>query len=326
MVSLFNRIRGRAESGVHDFDATPFSSLASSGIEKGRRIKDQVVQTLQQIRSTSTDAVLNIGQLVAKIVEIATKDNDEIRGTLDQIVGEQQENAESQASVTEIIREQSELVTEFVADTKGFFRDQVAFTDQAVDGFDRITTCADSVSRLMSRSFMLALNMRIEASRLGDEGSAFAVIADEMKKFAADVRDANEEIKTVMEELARTMPRMQEQTAEMDVRVGQFSERFEGRLEHVQEHTQNIAASMQATLDTAEQRNNEIVKYSQDALSELQFQDPMAQTLARVEYEVEKMQTLLETGDCEETSLADLSETVGNDGTEFRESGEVELF
>ena len=57
----------------------------------------------------------------------------------------------------------------------------------AVQALEKINACADSVSNLTGRSVMLALNIRIEASRMGEHGEAIAVVGGEMKNFANDV-------------------------------------------------------------------------------------------------------------------------------------------
>lgn len=289
----------------------------------GHAIAHRVVSELDRVRDTTENAALAIGELLNNIVEEATRENHEVCDTLERIVGSADGTESEDASVTQVIREQSQLVAGFVGDTKSFFHRQVEFAEAAVAACEKITACADAVSGLMSKSLILALNMRIEASRLGSQAHAFNAIGEEMKTFAMDVRSANEEIVQVMDSLVKTLPQMREETASMETRVGDFSRELQDRLTHVEQHTQTLAGSLQANLDHAEERNRQIVEYSHATLSELQFQDPVAQCLTRLTVDVRNLESLITTGTCDER-LA--QQDNGECEEEARQAGVVELF
>ena len=112
----------------------------------------------------------------------------------------------------------------------------------------------------------------------------------------------------------------------MDARMTHFAEHIGGELQSVEQQTKALAACMQSALDRTDARNSDILQLSQSTLSTLQFQDPAAQTLRRMEHEVTKMQSLIARGDCQDISLAEIEDDVGEDGSGERETGEVELF
>ncbi len=74
------------------------------------------------------------------------------------------------------------------------------------------------------------------------------------------------------------------------------------------QHTESQTRSLHVTLDGATGRNQELIKCSQTALSELQFQYPLSQSLRQTEIEVNKLQRLIETGSYEEAEDDQLNE------------------
>ena len=105
-----------------------------------------------------------------------------------------------------------------------------------------------------------------------------------------------------------------------------FSHHIDQRISDVQSQTQELADCMQSSLDNTTARNEAIVGYTQKVLSALQYQDPTAQTLRRVEHDINKLQSLLDNGSCEDVSLFEIEEDVGDDGSRLREAGAIELF
>lgn len=112
----------------------------------------------------------------------------------------------------------------------------------------------------------------------------------------------------------------------MDRQVTEFSERLELQMAEVERQTDTLAGSLQTALDDAAQRNNDILRRSQATLSEMQFQDPMARELQRAEHDVGKLRQLVLASECDDVSLAVLKDDVGDDGSDQRPTGDVDLF
>jgi methyl-accepting chemotaxis protein len=294
-------------------------------ITVGERISARIVDSMQGIRTTTESAVLAIGQQLNEIVRVATQDNNAVR---DMFGGDQHGDAsgrQGDLTITTAIETQLQTVGRFIDETRDFFKQQLAFAKAAGEACDKIASCASGVTDLMTMSHLLALNMQIESARL-KEGRAISAIGEEMKEFSVQVRKSNEAIKTALQTLTDSIPRIHSETAAMDERTASFSESLSSQMTDVKRHTTHLAGALQTMMQRAEQRNNDVVKASLATLSELQFQDPMSQKLQQAEFDVEKLQQLIVGRECEDVCLADIDPAVGNDGTLMREAGEVDLF
>jgi len=299
-----------------------------SVLEVGARISTRVVKSLESIRTETESAVLAIGHQLNEVVRIATHDNDVVQSMFGGMTddGGVDSPGDGGLSITRAIDTQLRTVDSYVGETRQFFTEQLAFARSAGEACDRIADCAKGVSELMKMSHLLALSMQIESSRLGVEGRAISAIGEEMKKFSLQVRTANDAIGVALQSLTSSIPVILKQTTTMDERTSQFSTELGSQVSDVKQHTAHLTDSLQSVLERAMQRNDQMVKASLATLSELQFQDPMSQKLQQAEFDVGKLQQLIEVRECDDVCLADIDPVVGHDGSLVRETGMVELF
>jgi hypothetical protein len=302
--------------------------MTENATDVGERISSRIVESMKSIRDTTESAVLEIGRQLGEIVRIAKDDNDAVQSMFGGAVaeGQGQASADGGLSITRAIDKQLWTVDGYVAESRTFLTRQLEFAQAAGEACDRIADCARGVSALMKRSHLLALNMQIESSRLGIEGRPISAIGEEMKSFSLQVRTANEAIGTALQSLTSSIPVILAHTQKMEQRTGGFSTELGAQVAEVKRHTGQLTNSLQSVLERSKQRNDLVVKASLATLSELQFQDPMAQKLKQAEFDVGKLQQLIVARNCDDVNLADIDPVVGHDGSAVRETGEVELF
>lgn len=303
-------------------------AATNPAVEIGREISGRICRSLQDAREKTEDAVIAVCEHVAKLVEIARQGNEEAEDTLHTIVGPGagvRTDAE-ETSIAEVVHTQAESVNSFVADTREFFNEQIAIGDAASKSCQEMQLCVAQVVKLVFSSEILAYNIQIESARLGDDGRAFSVLGDEMVRFSSKVRDANIAIQSSLKLVTETMRQFQEQSKAMDLRLDAFTEQLRRKMVDVQTRTSKLTHSLHLTLERITHRNQEVIACSHDALSELQFQDPLAQSLMRTEMEVERLTHLIEAGTCDSIAYSELNPRIGNDGSQDREPGFVELF
>ena len=286
---------------------------------------------MQGMRQSTEQAALRIGDLLKDIVNVATTGNNEVKESLSRFVksgSHSSSTAQSDsATISETIQRQSELISGLVSAIQECFDHQLVLSQSASSASQKVSEAAEFTDKLMARSRMLALNVRIEANRLGgEEGSAFATLAEEMKNFSDDVADANGTILESISSFSEQMPALEAETKAIGQTLSDFRQTFDQEMETVRQDTDSVCQLLEEVLAKTEARNSEIVSHSHATLSHLQFQDPVSQGLQRAEHDINKFLAILEGQEVDDSSLADIVDDVGHDGTEVAEAGEVMMF
>ncbi len=126
----------------------------------------------------------------------------EIEATTEQLKNFAAEVATASEQVTassEEVRSASEQVTESIQEiSDGAERQNDSLHQEEVAQIDELL---EFITEVAEQTNMLALNANIEASRSGESGEGFAVVAEEVKELAADTKDAAEDIEDRLEQI-----------------------------------------------------------------------------------------------------------------------------
>jgi methyl-accepting chemotaxis protein len=194
------------------------------------------------------------------------------------------------ALVDESDRESAEAAARTRAITSGFvdgiqadMAAQRAAVEDVLRLADGIQSATAAIERLTQMSHILSLNMRIEATRAGEYGHGFSVIATHMQEMAGTIRSATDEVNAAVGGVRTSLPAVMAHSRSMQERA----QRFIGEMA-----AETTAAKAQAggghnpRLDT-------VVRLSNAALSHLQFFDPLVKQLSDVSREVEQCEQRL---------------------------------
>lgn len=245
-------------------------------LDKVQDLRDRIVARVRHVNHTTETDVLAAGHHVHRVVEVAQRHIERLRGVLAGPVGHED------SDLSRAIRSQSDHVlqhTDKVGKAVAANAAQVAVVASHVRS---ITDAARDIDRLNAAARVLSINARIEASR--SHGSAvFSTIANEMQQLSKAIAKAN----TTVYDLARTMesavPELVRQNQALAKVIDDYAVEARERIDAVDRRVDEQRAAVATTLGESDVALDEIVKESYAALSDLQFQDVCAQGLLQID-------------------------------------------
>ena len=296
-------------------------------------ITDQIVQSLDSANEITERAVLAIGNQISSLFEIAKNNNEAAVSSLGEVLGRSASHshdeligADEATSIASLLENQRRSIQLFVQKTEEFFRRQTVLAEESQSRVRNMECSISKIQDIVVGSKILAINAQIEAARLGQAGQAFSVVAQQMKVFSMETKNANDSIDASVDSVAEMMSRFRHDTIEMQDSLSEFSHDLASEVAELEDRTRLLMDSLSGTLDQISSSNEQLTSRSQLALSELQFQDPLAQDLRRTLHKVKKLQSIIDTGTCDEREPESYIDHIGGDGTLERDAGEVELF
>jgi methyl-accepting chemotaxis protein len=81
--------------------------------------------------------------------------------------------------------------------------DSISFITSMVDQFKEVNNLTENIKRISKQTNILSINASIEASRAGEAGQGFAVVANEVKKLATETKETSDKISDKVHDLSR---------------------------------------------------------------------------------------------------------------------------
>ncbi len=240
-------------------------------VRRTERWVGALAEGLHHANQTAEQGVLTAGQCVTRIVTTVTDQT-----TFTEEMGER---LRTDDQVTSTVRAQHDAIRAFSRNMQNRLEEQRAMAERALHESKEVTLAGERITAIANASHILALNAQIEASRSGEMGKCFGVIATEMSGLQKDIHKANAVVNELSESLSHTLPRFISLTQELDNLVHQLSEDLVSHQEFVQQAEQQITELVMQAVDMGRDRMNQILETSSEALSALQFQDPVQQRL-----------------------------------------------
>ncbi len=241
-------------------------------------IEVPVIQDIvERAISTTEQAVLEVGDCLSRIVADSRENNESLK-----LIFERVDSGASNNGIGDALRSQEESTRGFLGVLERNVADHDADLHSMRGEVEEILTAGKSVRDILIGSRLLAINAQIEASRLGEQGKAFAVIAAEMGELSRSVAKINETIETLASRINHAMPKLEAASHALVESSSQFEVVFSERSESVNNAADALREFIASQLDQSRHRSERVLQTSQRALSNLQFQDPVAQSLRTI--------------------------------------------
>lgn len=158
-----------------------------------------------------------------------------------------------------------------------------------------LMTLTAEIRQVAKRINLLSLNAAIEATRAGDAGQGFSVVADEVRALAVQSADTGDRIESLVSDingqmefvvqqardnLASTRHARQSNRHTIDRTIGSINERFD-----------SIAEDAEALMRLRDDMSHEIA----GVIIQLQFQDELSQVLTHVESALSEVERVFDT-------------------------------
>jgi methyl-accepting chemotaxis protein len=223
----------------------------------------RIASRIRDIQSMSEREILACGSALSSIVDKA-----------------RQLAEESDQAVAASMARSEQATTRFVQGMREDILAQEAAVQRVLDLASGIENAITAINDLTLSSKVLAINARIEAARLGAQGKGFAVIADSLSGLSSVIRAASDTVSSSIEGVRKGLPPVSARATSMRERAEIFIDEVAAQVK---------SASLQTDRGAGNSGLATLTELSNQALSHLQFQDPMSQKLLSVIGELDQV-------------------------------------
>lgn len=173
---------------------------------------------------------------------------------------------------------------EFCDQAIGLLRQQKSTAERAMALTEEIDNFVGTIGKIANAVRILTINGHIESTRLGNEGRAFAVIAEQMRELSEEVRTANERIKDLTTGLAKLIPVIVDSSRSLLTLTERFSAEHISAVSDFQTAVDAAQEGIGEALYETQERAQRLAQRTGQIMTHLQFQDRMAQKLRDIEH------------------------------------------
>lgn len=197
-------VRAEVTDGAVGSIADAFNSTVGSlrnlvlQVQKvANQVNDLADRSAPSMEQLSADAVKQSSEINYTLMKVA-----EIGESIQRVASSASEGAAIAQAGSQTAREGQEVMDQTVQSIENI-RTAVEETGQKVDrlteSFQQIQQILKTISGISERTNLVAYNASIEASRAGEQGEGFRVVAEEVRRLAGGVTDATKQIEKIVE-------------------------------------------------------------------------------------------------------------------------------
>lgn len=229
------------------------------------RGKDGVAERVEELKSLSERETLACGDVLSSIV-------DNVRELI----------AETDRTVAAAQASSDAATARFVEGMQQDAASQAAAVRDVLQLAGSVEEAIGSINGLTQYSNLLAINARIEAARLGEQGKGFAVIAQHMRDLSVTIRESADKVSAAIGAVRQGLPPVGARATAMHERTRGFVDEVAAQVKAASRNGDSASAHSS--------RLDAVIELSNKALSHLQFQDPLAQNLTSINRDLSQVE------------------------------------
>jgi methyl-accepting chemotaxis protein len=250
-----------------------------------RACEERVRALIDAATTLSEREIVTIGTRIAEM-------NREAAGNLDALTGLSSEfqsgQVQGRASLEAAVRGQTGVLDAFTSALDDALGRQREATAGIVDVARKIQGFVAGIEVVALDLRMLTLNAKLEAARWGTQGAAFATVAAGMRDLTTEVQRVNERVGDLAATLSSQASRIVENEQSMQDLAQRLAQDVAERMGELRRAYEDTRSSTARAVAVGTERAHRMVALSTGMLTNLQFQDRMAQTLREVDVVVSR--------------------------------------
>jgi hypothetical protein len=312
-------------SWEHDGSGGP-QGLATRQAATLKSLRATTMGRVREATAVMSREVMAAASSVARAVDGIYQHMGDVRSMLASVEG-----TDGNGGVAAALERHGTVLSHFSRSIANEASRQEAVASRAKEQIALIARAASDTANLTSAARLLALNARVEASRTHPSGAAFGVIAREMQQLAEQISRTNSIIDDVSRRLREDLPVVAESAQTLKKSAEGLREDLGASATEAEAQIHQLRALVRDAVARGDEDIGKILAASQDAMSHLQFQDVVEQSLLRLDrhFYVAQVEHAEETGLGDEIGLVDppVHDEIGGDKAVDQENaGDVLLF
>jgi methyl-accepting chemotaxis protein len=232
--------------------------------------RQRVAERVDELKSLSERETLACGNVLSSIV-------DNVRDLI----------SETDRTVAQAKARSDAATSRFIEGMQQDAGSQTAAVAEVLRLADGVEEAIRSINGLTQYSNLLAINARIEAARIGEQGRGFAVIAQHMRDLAITIRESADKVSTAIGAVRQGLPPVGARATSMHERTRSFVDEVAAQVKSASLQTDPAQRSADNAIHG---RLDAVIELSNQALSHLQFQDPLVQNLASINRDIAQVE------------------------------------
>jgi len=210
---------------------------------------NQILAAMNEQDSATTEQSSQMTQIQTTLNEAASA-AEELSRTAREVSRFSQEAGKAADEGMGLIKESNNKMTALKESNKGV-SDKLVVLNQKIEGINKMLTTILSVA---DQTNLLSLNAAIEASKAGEQGKGFSVVAQEIRRLADQTAQSSKEIAGLIKEIeiasssaTMVMEKSSQEVQSSTQLMAEFASRFAAITEHVQKvlpQIENIATTI----------------------------------------------------------------------------------